>query len=162
MPGQASKKCADELLLSYLTEWAALYGRKLKQEAINVWMRLFVSVPVGVLVIALEDVTTDSERMPTPGHLKKAISAARERLAFRTPPEEYQYRKSMAKDPETGAMVTVLIDPKEQDALLYRAQDCPEGRAFLEKLRSITSTRDEEKEAREKLQAQKVALLADK
>lgn len=48
----------------------------------------------------------------------------------------YNYTPSKAQDPETKAIVDVRIDPVTKE-VLYKAEDCPEGRAFLVKLREL-------------------------
>jgi hypothetical protein len=163
MDSQASKRCAEELLLRFLREWAALYGRKLHQESIDVWMRLFINTPPALLSRALEAVTSESERMPTPGTVKKAIGVARDLHGLgKAPPDSYQFRKAVMKDPERGNDVTVMIDPKEPDKPMFRSIDCPEGRALLASLEKYKTAKQVAiaTNTPEKLQEQKVTLLS--
>lgn len=58
-----------------LRAWANLYGRKLNEEAIVQWLKIFSTVDSRVLAVAIEKVTKNAERMPTPGMLTKAIAS---------------------------------------------------------------------------------------
>lgn len=61
--------------MSSLNAFAALYNRKLNDKAIEVWLRVFRSVPAEVLTKALDRVTATCVRMPTPGEVTLAIRA---------------------------------------------------------------------------------------
>lgn len=74
-----------ELLHESLRTWAALHGKALKPEAVEAWTVLFVNTPHAVLAKALQNVTEDSDRMPAPGNLKKAIRIVREEMQVRPP-----------------------------------------------------------------------------
>jgi len=119
-------------------EWAALYGRDIKQGAIDVWIRIFVNADLHVLAKALELVTETAERMPTPGHLTKAISQVQDSMLCAMP-DQYTYRKVVAKDSGTGEMVNAVVyDVDKDNTVCFRAQDCPEGREFLNALHRIS------------------------
>ena len=64
-----------DALLKALQDWASIYGRKLKEGALQRWIELFSETDVRVLSVALDRVTRDAERFPTPGMLTKAINA---------------------------------------------------------------------------------------
>jgi hypothetical protein len=65
---------SDSLLIGKLREWASLYGKTIKAEAIEAWLRIFRTTHPALLAMALEHVTKNAERMPTPGALTHAIA----------------------------------------------------------------------------------------
>lgn len=144
------------------------------------WIELFEGTDARVLAVALDRVTRDAERMPTPGMLTKAIRAAwdtpppgverplrysydpncpnclgtgyhlkpvpyveggykqAELCACRTEEKEHigpLTKPAVGMDPETGEPVNILVDQLTGQHL-YKAQDCPEGRAFLASLQA--------------------------
>ena len=70
---------SHELLIDTLQRWAALYGRKVTEKAIEVWMDIFIRTKPEILNEALQDVTKNAERMPSPGMLTKAIDRVLDR-----------------------------------------------------------------------------------
>lgn len=127
------------LLIEHLQSWSVIFGRKLTQEASDAWLRLFVNEPSRVIKLALEDVTRTAERMPAPGHLTKAVRAAKEKLGYGWGQSiaAYTFEQAITQDPETGENVPVLVDPKD-GTFLFQAKHCPEGREYLNKLHEIS------------------------
>jgi hypothetical protein len=126
-----------EYLENALVDWAALYRRNLKPAEVAVWKRIFIGTDPRILALALEEVTTKAERMPTPGHLTKAIAVVRDNH-----PELI---------PKTGLFMVPSKDAKgvpcvywSDEAMVpaYRAQDCPEGRLYLAKLNEFFKAKD--------------------
>jgi hypothetical protein len=132
-------KDSIELLRSTLNEWACLYGRKeVKDAEFDVWLRIFASERPDVLANALEKVTKECERMPSPGTLTKAIVRSREELQIRgAPPLRY----SAGKDKQGVPCWYWSDDPKTPT---YRAVDCEEGRRFLATLAIVSGKTPEE------------------
>jgi hypothetical protein len=71
-------KSSAEELNSHIQAWAKLYGRELNEQAVAVWHKIFARTERSILLEALEKVTAECERMPTPGHLTKAIAQVKE------------------------------------------------------------------------------------
>lgn len=173
-------KSSIELLEENLRAWCAIYGRKPTMEAIDQWKVIFTESDPSILAEALQMVTTDAERMPTPGMLTKAILLVCDKrhlprvskanpacnkcngTGFRTisksdpnlpyvprfaqacecagiaRPSAFKTHRAVGKDDETGKSVNILIDEGTGEHL-FRATDCKEGRAFLNKLREVSS-----------------------
>lgn len=128
-----------ELLSESLQAWGALYSRKLPERAIEIWVQIFRDIDPRVLADALQLVTKTAERMPTPGHLTKAISEVREKRGVGSGEvvATYTFPKNVAIDPEIDEQVIVAIDPNPETPsrkLMFAAKDCPEGREFLNAL----------------------------
>jgi hypothetical protein len=75
-------KSSSELLRDSLVSWGQIYNRRLEDQAIEEWMKLFVNTPSRVLGRALDELTRNAERMPTPGMLTKAIGLMRQQGSF--------------------------------------------------------------------------------
>jgi hypothetical protein len=128
---------SSALLENALLEWGALYRRKFNTTELEAWKRIFIRTDPCILALALEEVTTKAERMPTPGHLTKAIAVVRDNH-----PELI---------PKTGLYFVPGKDPKgvpcvywSDEAMVpaYRAQDCPEGKRYLAKLKEFFKAKD--------------------
>lgn len=113
----------------------ALFGKKVTDDGFESMKRVYCD--------SLENFETDAisggfkkaeqgcERFPTPKAMRDLCAECSSSGTWR-----YNYTPSKAIDPETQKTVDVKIDPVTKD-VLYRAEDCPEGRAFLAKLREI-------------------------
>jgi hypothetical protein len=66
------------LLETFLQKWALVFGRKLPDGAVLAWVEMFAGQDTAVLREALEKVTRESDRMPTPAHLWKAIALVKD------------------------------------------------------------------------------------
>jgi len=178
-PMKPNGPSAESLLVTALREWSLLYGKAIKDEAIEVWMRVFKSYPVAALSVALEKVTENAERMPTPGGLKRELEKVIEAQPWVMPQRGerncrctkcdgtgFQIVTNAKAAPGSGYQVAIKCDchqehatvrgslehvdadgtPCEIDArtgdLLYRAEDCPEGRAFLAKFARLAGKVD--------------------
>lgn len=108
-----------------------IHHKKMTDGLVVVFVNHLEKYPAWVLRKAFAKAESDLEKFPTP---KKMIQICSELLPssmdWNTP-----YKTAVAKDPETGKMVNVLVDSKNE--VMFRAQDCPEGRTFLVKLREI-------------------------
>ena len=144
---------------------------------IDWWMRIFEHERPSILIDAIRMVSKECERMPTPGHLTKAIERLKEEGASGQPEEPREcelcggtgYRLYETQNglvaiacrcvaPQTKERIEAELEKpayysakrfaKEErrratpvkrepiaDQKLYRAEDCPEGREFLEALR---------------------------
>src|SRR5437588_825476 len=133
---QTSQDSSLTRLQNILAEWGQLYNRKITQQQVDAWIRIFRNTDPTILGDALELVTRTSERMPTPGSLTKALQQIREKRFANAPPQDqFQFKKSHAQDHETGETVDVLID--SDGAAMFTAVDCPEGRQFLNMLHGV-------------------------
>lgn len=121
---------SPEQLRDALIEWGQLYNRRLGEPEIDVWMRLFSNTHPRLLQLALEKVTKESERMPTPGHLTKALALAREQVHFGdtriTHTEGWDRNK-----------VPCWYWSDAPTVPAYRPQDCEEGCEVLKRLASL-------------------------
>lgn len=115
-----------ESLSDTLKTWAALYSKKLDSHAVEKWVDLFVDTDARVLAAALDKLTREAERMPTPGMLTKTISLVVEQHPEWQPMQRLRYRSG--RDTQGTACVFWSDDPSVP---AYRAVDCPEGRKFL-------------------------------
>jgi hypothetical protein len=61
-------------LLEALNAWGAIYGRKMNDAAIAAWTKLFRETPSKILSKALDSVTKEAKRMPTPGDVSEAVN----------------------------------------------------------------------------------------
>ena len=127
---------SKELLVEYLQKWSALHSKQLSDAALEAWLEIFLNTNPKYLAPALDAVTKNAERMPTPGHLTKAISKAREELSFGVTDKPRIYPRVVVPDPETGEMVNAWRDP-DTNEIMFNAHDCPEGREFINKLSEI-------------------------
>jgi hypothetical protein len=119
-----------EILKQHLEEWSLLYGRRIDSQAMAVWIKLFANTPVHILTAALTKVVAESERMPPPGMLTKAIQIIYEQHPEWVPQHKIKYRTG-----EDARGVECVFWSDEPDTPAYRALDCPEGRAFIALLR---------------------------
>jgi hypothetical protein len=123
---------SSELLEKALTEWGSLYRKKFSEPELLVWKRIFIGTDYRILGLALEHVTVNAERMPTPGHLTKAIAMMRDKHP------EFIEKTGIywvaGKDANGMACVFWSDEPVVP---AYRAPDCAEGRAFLSTLRKM-------------------------
>lgn len=108
-----------------------IHHKKMTDGLLVVFVNHLEHFPAWILRKAFARAESELEKFPTP---KKMIGLCSELLPslvnWHSP-----YRPAVAKDPETGKMVNVLVDSKNE--VMFRAQDCPEGRTFLVKLREI-------------------------
>lgn len=120
------------MLRDTLQEWGALHGRKIDEKAIDVWMRIFVNANAKVLGRALQRVTEECERMPTPGMLTKAIARAKEELQIGEAP-----KVTCIEGKDSNGVPCVFWSDEPYTSPAYRAKDCPEGREFLKVLAQV-------------------------
>lgn len=107
---------------------AAVFNRKTSDAMVSVYKDALQGYPMPVLGKAFTQAEQTLERFPTPKIMRSLANEAMPSEAWR-----YRYSKAESRDPETGMVVTVLIDPASGDEL-FRMNDCPEGRAFAAKL----------------------------
>jgi hypothetical protein len=168
---------SGELLIDTLQKWGALYGRKVSEKAIDVWMEIFVNTKPEILCEALQEVTAKAERMPTPGLLTKAIQTAQDKRpdlfsgvtychadptckvcygtgfeifnsgehskkakrckCWKEQPLEYKSDRTATHDRDG---IPCVMDGKTGD-VLYRAEDCEEGRECLALIRKLAKAK---------------------
>jgi hypothetical protein len=124
-----TKKSSRELLQSTLSDWALLYGRTLSESEVEQWLKIFERYQVQLLSLALGYVTENSERMPAPGHLTKAVI-----LMYERHPELVNHDKLVGYEGKDANGIACLYWSDETMVPAYKAKDCAEGRAFLAKL----------------------------
>lgn len=118
---------------------AEVYGKRPKPEQMEALKRVFCdaleNLPESAISKGFSKAEQVLERFPTPKAMRELCSEFVPNEAWRR-----DYKAADGTDPETGDQVRVLIDPAPEspkDRSMYRPQDCPEGRLFLLKLRSL-------------------------
>jgi len=153
--------------------WADLHNRNVTEVAMEQWMKIFAGTHPLILARALDRVTVNAERMPTPGTLTKEISASSLELAGTLEPvtpcscmecggtgfrmadgsakkcdcHKAHYRgRSVAGHIESsdGEGTPCWFFADEPDVPAYRPQDCKQGRAFLGALANIVGRSPEQ------------------
>jgi hypothetical protein len=113
----------------------ALFGKKFSDDGLESVKRVYCDALQNfddtAITGGFKKAEQTCERFPTPKAMKDFCSESTQSGAWR-----YNYGKSKALDPETGKEVEVRIDPVTGE-LLFRAEDCPEGREFLRKFREL-------------------------
>jgi hypothetical protein len=127
-------KTSTDALKERLQEWGGLYGRKIGDEAMEVWIRLFAKYPLLLLAKALDQVTRKCERMPTPGNVTRAIEMALESEPWLSPHYKPNPKAMPGKDKEGVPCVYWEDEPMVP---AYAAEDCKDGRAFLELMKKF-------------------------
>lgn len=118
------RRSPAELLESSIRDWGLLHGKRLTEEALRSWMAIFMSVEPVVLSVALERLTKEAERMPTPGSLTKAIAAVRLEKGINTPQQgEKQCRCERCKG--TGFEIVATQQEYAPGAKYEFAKKCP-------------------------------------
>jgi len=145
----------DALISLRIRMLAAVFGKKITNDMIEVYQRVLRRFPIKVLSKAFRRAESDLEKLPTPKILGVMCGEAMPSTMWR-----YNFTRSQAPNPE-GMLVDVLIDPdpscdvcreprsvhpskrcpdfidKFNAEVMYRPQDCAEGRAFLAKLKEV-------------------------
>jgi len=113
----------------------ALFGKKVSDEGFESVKRVYCDALEGFASEAImggfRKAEQSCERFPTPKAIRELCSECSVSTLWR-----YTYNSSKAIDPETKQTVPVKIDPETRE-ILYKATDCPEGRAFLARLREL-------------------------
>jgi hypothetical protein len=154
-----SKRSLISIRLQMLID---VFGKRVTDEGLEALRRIYCDAlenfPEKVICKGFSRAEQTLERFPTPKTLAGICGEAMPPQTWR-----YDFRPSEDVDPEFGTPVKVLIDPdpncaqcrapksehptsacKEyktsglgDDRVMFKPQDCPEGRAFLKKLREI-------------------------
>lgn len=107
-----------------------IFGRKVTEPLIAVFQDVLRGYPVSVLKNSFTKAESQCERMPTPKMMRAICNEEMPSQAWK-----YQYRPTVDRD---GIKCWIDPDPpNKHEELLYRAEDCPEGREFLAKLGEI-------------------------
>jgi hypothetical protein len=114
-----------------------VFGKKQNSEMARVFSEVLIHYPESVLMKAFSRAERECERMPTPKVMRALCNEE-------MPSQAWQYDFKRGIDPNR---IPCLIDPtgKGDKKFMYRAEDCPEGRAFLAKLREIQKNPPEPK-----------------
>lgn len=111
-----------------------LFGRKVNDEQLESLKRVYCEtlgrMPVGAITQGFSKAERTCERFPTPKLMRELCGE------FIHGTAGYDFREANGVDPETKQPIKVKIDNKTGE-ILYRAQDCPEGRQFLGLLREL-------------------------
>lgn len=108
----------------------SIFNRKKSDELVSVYQRTLGRVPIQSLNLGFNHAEERCERPPTPKQMLEICNEYR-------PSESWRYNFVPGVD---GDGIAVLIDPSAAspaERFLYRPQDCPEGRAFLARLKEI-------------------------
>ena len=104
-----------------------IFGRKVTEPLIAVFQDVLRGYPVAVLKNSFTKAESQCERMPTPKMMRAICNEEMPSQSWK-----YQYRPTVDRD---GIKCWIDPDPpNKHEELLYRAEDCPEGREFLAKL----------------------------
>ena len=109
----------------------AVFNRKHSDELVDVFKETLRGYPMDALKQAFKKAETELERFPTPKLMRDICNGC-------MPSNNWKYKQIPAttKDAETGEAVPCRIDP-ESGEKLFLPQHCPEGRAFLAKMREM-------------------------
>lgn len=137
---------------------AAVFNRKINEQLILVFQDALRGYPKGALKRAFSKAETELEKFPTVKLMRTLCNGEMPSHAW-----QYTFTPSEDVDPEFGNTVRVLIDPDPtcsicrepksihplrkcecytpsglgDDRVMFRPQDCPEGRTFLALLAEI-------------------------
>ena len=105
---------------------ASVFGRKVTDEMVEVYRTALCNYPVSVLAKAFAKAEQGLERFPTPKIMRELCNGE-------MPSTAWKYNLKDSRDREG---TPCKIDP-ETGEYLYLPQNCPEGRAYLAKMREI-------------------------
>ena len=114
---------------------AAVFSRKLSDEMLIVFQEALHGYPKETLKRAFLKAERELDRFPTPKAMRLLCNEEMPSGAWK-----YHFTPKLGNDPETGKPIRILIDPDPMPGRareLYKAEDCPEGREFLAKLKEI-------------------------
>lgn len=168
----ASTEVSEKLISIRVQMLAAIFSRKLSDDAIAVFQRVLLHFPEGVLKKAFTNAETSLDKMPTPKVLAQMCGEVMPSRAWRynfqpakgdvlidPDPDCDVCRKPQSEHPTNTCG---FVDERNARAM-YRAEDCEEGRDFLALLRKIAQERTlrtvDVETSRANLQAQKMAIL---
>ena len=122
----------SETINKWCDRLADAFGKARVSDGLKgIWAERLASFDEMVLERAFSFIETNDERFPT---VSRCIRICRENVPYKSPYnyEDFRrFRKTKDKDD-----VTCVMDIENKE-LLYRAVDCPEGRAFLAKLAEV-------------------------
>jgi hypothetical protein len=112
----------------------SLFGKRVAEENWDTFKRVYCegleNFPADALSRGFKKAEQNCERFPSPKLMRDLCGE------FISGAYRYNFRPMDARDPETGAPVKAKQD-MDTGEMLYRATDCPEGRAFLAKLAEL-------------------------
>jgi hypothetical protein len=120
---------SESLLVERLRTWASLYGREISDDAITIWLDIFKNADPRVLALALEKLTAECERMPSPGSLTKQIA-----IIYDLHPELSKKLQLTHREGTDANGTPCWFWCDEPRVPAYAARDCAEGKAFLKQL----------------------------
>lgn len=128
------KEAVRDLISIRLQMLINLFGRKVNEEQLEGMKRVYADtldrMPAYAITGGFTKAERSCDRLPTPKAMRELCGECLHGG------NGYDFRDAKGEDPETGAAITIKIDAKTGERL-YKAQDCPEGREFLAKLREF-------------------------
>ena len=137
---QSDGRTAAEIILTRVEMIGAVYSRKTSPEMITVFQEALEGYPISVLKKAFLRAERELEKFPTPKTMRQLCNEEMPSNSWK-----YHYKQVPGTDPETGAPITIYIDPDPlpgKSNELYRATDCPEGRRFLASPRELAGRKE--------------------
>ncbi len=137
--GWQDNRNADEIVRARIEMLGGVFSRKVSEQMIMVFQEALAGYPKEVLKKAFQHAERELERFPTPKIMRALCNENMPSESWK-----YNYKEIDGKDPETGRPIKIRIDPApihKGEEMLYRADDCPEGRAFLAAFREMTKAK---------------------
>ena len=120
-----------------------LFGRKVNEEQLDSMKRVYSEtlgrMPLDAISRGFAKAERTCDRMPTPKLMRELCSE------FISGGSRYHFGDGWGEDPETKQRVRVKVD-QDTGEVLYKAENCPEGREFLATLRRMSRKPKEAKE----------------
>ena len=129
-------RTAAEIIMTRVEMVGAVYSRKTSPEMITVFQEALEGYPMSVLKKAFLRAERELEKFPTPKTMRQLCNEEMPSNSWK-----YNYKPVPGSDPETGAPITIYIDPDPLPGSsneLYMAYDCPEGREFMRVLKEMS------------------------
>lgn len=164
--GRADNRSSTEVIRERVEMLAAVFSKKTTAELIVVWEQSLKEYPVSALKAAFTKAERNLERFPTPKTMRALCNENMPSQAWRydfqpalkndpetgkpvrvlidpdptcrncrSPRSQHPYRK-LTESGDLKLICETYIGEKE-DRMMYRPQDCPEGREFLRVLKAF-------------------------
>lgn len=135
-PTKPSTGSSEDVIGHWLKLYQAMYRQEISEELSEAYrIGLAELKQPALLQRALERTLKTAKYFPTVAEIREAYELECDKPGTGS---SYKHTAVPAKDPETGRPVIAwLYDDDPKPELHYRAEDCPEGRAFLALLRKL-------------------------